>query len=91
MRILALLALFSLAGCATLERGADQVHDFAVVHPVVTAVAASLAVGAIVSAVDHHHHPRELIREPRHGLRTHCAPVQHGDVLLPPDIEQVCP
>lgn len=53
----------SFTGCATIENGADHVRDFAVRHPVVTAVGTAVVVGGVVYALDHHHH-RDPSRSP---------------------------
>lgn len=67
-----------LTGCATVERGADHVRDFATAHPVVTAIAAGAAAGAIVAAVDDHHHHRDhLALPPNRGPLV--PPGQGGD------------
>ena len=75
--IAVLLALFciGLSGCATVERGADQVRDFAQEHPVVTSIAAGAAAGAIVVAVDRHHHDRDW--------RTTAVPPNRGPEVRP--------
>lgn len=58
--ILASLALAScLTACATLETGADHVRDFAVRHPIVTAVGAALIVGGVAASLDHHAHQHQ--------------------------------
>jgi len=54
--IAVLTTIACLSGCATLENGADHVRDFAVRHPVVTAVGTAVVIGGVVYALDHHHH-----------------------------------
>jgi hypothetical protein len=93
MRNLIACALVLLAGCATLERGADQVRGFAHEHPIATAIAAGAAAGALASVVNDHRgrHGPELARAPHHGLHTRCAPAVHGDVYLPPTYDsEIC-
>jgi hypothetical protein len=51
-----LALVLGLTGCATIENGADHVRDFAVRHPVVTAVGTAVVIGGAVAALDHHGH-----------------------------------
>lgn len=63
MRAIAFLTLCALAGCMTVERGADHVRDFAKAHPVVTSVGASIVVSSALTTIAMHKAKRELQSE----------------------------
>jgi hypothetical protein len=75
-RAIALLAIIALPACSNLVAGGDHTRDFAVAHPIVTAVAVT-ALGARVYALARHdHHNQGLIRRPVQ----HCTVADHPDL-----------
>lgn len=58
-RVLVTLTLIlTLTGCASLENAADHAHDFAVRHPIATAIGTAVVVGGAVAAIEAGHHHR---------------------------------
>lgn len=63
MRTTLLVLLCVLNGCATVERGADHVRDFASAHPVVVSVGTSIVVSSAITTIAMHKAKRELQQE----------------------------
>lgn len=73
MKLITFAAVLALSGCATVETAADRARDFAIQHPIVTAVGATIIIGGIVVAVDHHHY--DAAPMPNHlRVQSPCSP-----------------